>query len=138
MLTSGAELLDGEKQQKLYNTFLLPTDEDKKAVKRGDYVKVMVTWRNGHASERFWVRVTKIGQPGFVGIINNDLLFTSYHGLADKDQIKFNINNIVGLIKIGPPPHPIHPVGKMLVNTGTTCKHVNNPYIYEPPTHSKS
>lgn len=64
---TGITLIDGVDRNKAHpKTFNIPTEEEKAAVKTGDFIKIGFELDN--MCERMWVQVTEPGK----GLLNND------------------------------------------------------------------
>lgn len=50
------------------------------------------------AGERFWIRVDSVGPEGFVGTINNALVYTDKHGLREGDRLKIEARHLYDAI----------------------------------------
>jgi hypothetical protein len=88
-------LIDGEARAMEHpNTFHIPTEEQKLAVKVGQNVKIGIRMANRRA-ERFWVEVTEVNYPAFVGAVRNDLTDTAVHGISYGDEIEFEARHIL-------------------------------------------
>ncbi len=70
------------------NTFHVPDAGELSAVGVGDYVKVAAE------GERFWVEVLSREGDAFTGRVNNDLVRTNLHGLADTDVVAFESRHV--------------------------------------------
>lgn len=83
-------LIDGVAQhQRTPDTFWVPSDADKAAVKPGDHVKLGFT--DGVHRERMWVKVTS---PG-IGLIDNDPAFLP---IEYGDTVAFEPRHILNIL----------------------------------------
>lgn len=83
-------LLDAQQRHREYpRTFSVPDKMVLQTLSRGDYAQVCAD------RERFWVLITEVVKTGFQGVIENDLICTSAHHLADGDRIFFEAQNIL-------------------------------------------
>lgn len=82
--TNGVEM-----NQQHPDTYHIPSEAEKVAVKPGDNVKVGVAVAGRVNSEKFWVLVTENDTANQIitGTVNNDLVCTDSHGLVDGDSI---------------------------------------------------
>lgn len=78
------------------DTFEAPTLDDLAALKVGDYAKVGAKARSG-ITERFWCYVVEIDGEKVTGTVNNDLVLTSHHGLAEEDKLIFEKRHIYSI-----------------------------------------
>lgn len=69
-------------------TFEAPSKTELKNIKRDSHVKVCT------GKERFWVLVTEVSGNVINGIVDNDLIFTSTHGLSCGDSIQVTKDNV--------------------------------------------
>lgn len=83
--TNGVEM-----NQQNPDTYHIPSELEKAAVKPGDNVKVGVAAIGRVSSEKFWVLVTENDTVNQIitGTVNNDLVCTDSHGLVDGDAIE--------------------------------------------------
>lgn len=89
------ELINGEEMALRHpDTFHIPSEEQKLAVKPGQNVKIGIRTPSGRA-ERFWVEVTEIDYPAFTGRVRNDLTETAVHGVGYDDVIEFEQQHIL-------------------------------------------
>lgn len=100
-LISGVEMIDGVKRNAQHASFDIPSRERVSGLAVGDYCKIGVEWRSkpGVAcnGERFWVRITKVGDGGFEGVVNNDLIYSPNHGLECEDHISFEHKHVLSI-----------------------------------------
>jgi hypothetical protein len=86
------EFTDAQKMHRLHpSTFQVPSPKELEALKAGDYVKVCA------GRERFWVQITSRSGIHLYGNINNDLIFSSEHGLFDKDYVGFEERHVYAI-----------------------------------------
>lgn len=84
--------VDGvEVNRKHPDTFQIPTDEEKAAVKPGDYVKIGFNDHELEITEHMWVHVTGEGK----GILNNDPVIVD---MVIGDEVTFEPRHILGII----------------------------------------
>lgn len=72
--------------------------EERTSVRPGQKVKVGVEFPqlpSGVHGERFWVHVSSKDKQGYVGAVDNELVFTDQHGLKLHDVIRFRADNIM-------------------------------------------
>ena len=79
------------------NTFTRPDAKQRAAIRKGWFVKVSVEGKP--MGERFWVEVLTRKGPIITGRIDNELLFTSDHGLKGNDIILFTPDNAYAVIE---------------------------------------
>lgn len=96
-LNVSPELEDAKALNLLYpKTFEVPTDNELSAIDSGDYVKVCA------GGERFWCKIIEENYEGngfFVGVIDNELINNSVHGLMYGNKIVIYKNNIYSIQK---------------------------------------
>ena len=63
-------------------------------IKTGDFVKI------SRGGERFWVTLNNIVDDVCSGIIDNDLVNTTDHGLNFGDKVHFPRNHILDVMKV--------------------------------------
>ena len=99
-------LIDGfERSNRHSETFVFPGFETISQLQAGDYVKIGVEFppdrETGHDGERFWVGIVSAfseeSDTCFTGVIDNDLRFSSIHGLRLGDEIAFEPNHILAI-----------------------------------------
>ncbi|ANJ65144.1 hypothetical protein FROZEN_12 [Erwinia phage vB_EamP_Frozen] len=68
-------------------------------ISEGDSVKIGVEAQN--RTEKFWATVYAIDRDnGVLGVrIDNDLQYSEYHGLHDRDELNVKWEYVVGVIK---------------------------------------
>lgn len=91
-------MLDAQELARLHpKTFEAPSQGDLATLKPGDFVKICVEVIKEDGApgrgERFWVRLTKVGET-LTGTIDNELLFTDLHGLVLRDEISFERRHV--------------------------------------------
>lgn len=76
-------------------TFHIPSDQEKAAVKPGQFIKLGVYFDKkpkdlAFDAERFWLVVSEnsVERQVIKGAVNNDLVFTECHGLKCDDVIE--------------------------------------------------
>lgn len=104
-MKNGYTLIDGdERHEQNPTTFEMPDKDDRLAVPVGAYAKIGVESLGNKPGERFWVIVTEAQDGRFVGTINNDLVYTRYHGLKDTDVVEFGPEHILSFEVPRPAP----------------------------------
>lgn len=79
------EYINGVDMNRQYpDTFQIPSDEDKAAIKVGDFVKIGITSESG--GERFWGEVLEVSQHGVTVRVDNDLI---------TEGLNFNYNDVL-------------------------------------------
>ena len=87
-------LADGDERHRLApETFRVPSDEAKAAVRAGDLVKLIFEPSTGIA-ERMWVTVTTGGDQ-LVGTLNSDP--AELHGLRAGDTVPFERRHVIAI-----------------------------------------
>ena len=69
-------------------TFSAPPEDDLTKLAVGHDVQICV------AGERFWIEITEVAYPKFVGKVNNDLVYVEEHGLDFGDLVNFEAKHI--------------------------------------------
>lgn len=77
------------------DTFHVPTDEQRRAVRIGDYVQLMFSGHGGAAVERMWVTVTSVDYPHYRGTLENQPCEPDAFGLTHGDPVAFHARHIV-------------------------------------------
>lgn len=72
-------------------TFEIPDNNAIAELQPGNLIKVNAS------GERFWCKIIKISDGGFIGQVDNDLISTESHGLKLGDLIFIRPNNIYGI-----------------------------------------
>jgi len=67
--------------------------EDLELLKIGDCVKVSVG-KAGEGSESFWVQIISMDGDTITGEVNNQLVYSAYHGYVNGETITFSFSNI--------------------------------------------
>jgi hypothetical protein len=91
------KLLDGVNQNRLHpTTFHIPSDEDKAAIKCGDWVKLCFQPLRNGPSERMWVKVNRIDGVRMAGTLDNTpVVFAGI--LRSKMHVEFEKKHIIGI-----------------------------------------
>lgn len=90
------DLIDGVARNALYpSTFGIPSSQEKKEVKAGDYVKLGFNHPSG-GSERMWVRVKSNADGKMTGEVNNDPIL--FDNVKDGDPVEFESKHILGIL----------------------------------------
>lgn len=63
-------------------------------IEPGCLVRLCVEREDRRYGERFWVRVVKVGERGFEGVVDNNLIGSRWHGLRLDDLIEFGAEHI--------------------------------------------
>lgn len=87
------ELIDGvERNREAPDTFEIPSDEEKAAVKEGMFVKLgfVLSGVDGPSAERMWVKVT----GGNIGMLANDPVFAP---MMYGCKVEFKPENILSI-----------------------------------------
>lgn len=79
------------------DTFEIPTDEDKAAIKPGALVKLMFQHHDGEWIERMWVCVTKVGRFRMEGELFNEP-FDYFAHLESGSKVKFRAKHVIGIV----------------------------------------
>lgn len=98
-------IVDAQEMAKQHpDTFEVPSDQELKDLKPGDFVKICV------GNERFWVEVTEAQahSPVIDGRVDNNLERTSEHGLVYNDMIRFEKRHVYSVAP--PAPEDVHPL----------------------------
>lgn len=72
----------------------IPTEGELAALQKGDLVKVSVG-EKGHGSEGFWIEIESISGDRISGRVDNDLVYTRYHGYAYNQNVIFFTRNVL-------------------------------------------
>jgi hypothetical protein len=96
-------LMDAHAQHEAHpTTFDLVPSEQVEKLKPGDFVKIGVEFKPVPGikldEERFWVQLTQLNVLALVGTVNNDLLFTSAHGLSCGDFIMVERRHLLNVM----------------------------------------
>jgi hypothetical protein len=95
-MTAEFNFIDGVQRNKENpDTFRIPSDEDKRNVKVGDNLKVGCTAAG--LTERFWVKVTGIGEDCYLCQVDNELVYTTMHGLSHGDPVAVQHKHILSI-----------------------------------------
>ena len=101
-MKSNVTLIHGEERSREHpDTFLVPDDTQKQAIRPGDSVKVgieMGASKFGLGGERIWVDAKEVNYPHFVGTVTSAIL-TEDHGVADGDELSFEARHILAIQK---------------------------------------
>lgn len=101
-------LIDGDARQiesaNRGKRFEMPSREDRESLIPGCLVKIGVEFEqaeSGAGGERFWVNITsKVTPHGitvFTGTVENELVYSSLHGLKLGSKVRFGIANILSI-----------------------------------------
>lgn len=100
MTNKKIELVDGvEKNLKFPKTFNIPTKQEILRLKINDYVKVGFIHSKKNEdefSERMWIKIDKINNDDFEGLLYNDPVICK--DLEFEDRICFETKNILDII----------------------------------------
>lgn len=92
------DFIDAQLMRKNHpTTFDAPTEDELKCLVVGDCIKVCPDTKP--KSERFWAIVESVKGDDVTATVNNDLLFTSLHGIKDNDLISVKKNHIYNILK---------------------------------------
>lgn len=92
-------LINGIEMNKLYpDTFSIPSMQQKQNLKVGNSVKIGVCPIKGQNNERFWMTVSEISDDTIIGIVDNDLILSEFHGIFYKDTMIVKFENILDII----------------------------------------
>ena len=80
-----------EMAEKYPDTFEVPSDEELKSLKKGDFAKVCLN------DERFWVRILFIEGECYTGTVDNILVFNKE--IAYGDMVTFQLDNVYATIE---------------------------------------
>lgn len=87
------EFVDAQVMAKEHpDTFSAPDEIELSCITAGAFVKVCVD------KERFWVFVTAVTPTVITGTIDNDLVYTRYHGLRYEDLITFEPRHVFNIL----------------------------------------
>lgn len=92
-------LMDGEAQNAAHpTTFQIPSREERLNLRPGDLAKVVFKPTNGRGpSERMWVKITEVPEPGkYVGTLDNDPT-NSNLGIRFKSTVEFEALHVIQL-----------------------------------------
>lgn len=117
-------LIDGIVENRKYpSTFELPSNGEIKRLRLGWYTKIGITFDQEHKvgndppvmdlwkdkvgkktagnvkAERFWVIVSDLTLPYVTGRVNNDLVYTAFHGVKNGDLISFRRQHILDILR---------------------------------------
>ena len=94
-LDSGVEL-----NRENPGTFWIPSQEERKAIRSGDHVKLVFEmkegWNGQRWGERMWVEVRKVGRRRIVGTLRNTPAFIPR--LEPGQRVRFTSDNVIDLI----------------------------------------
>lgn len=98
------ELINAARMAALHPaTFSRPGKSKLDEITMGALVKVAV--ESEPYGERFWVEVMERNGDTFVGLIDNNLLYTASHGLRCDDLIRFHADHIYSTYEDDGPSH---------------------------------
>jgi hypothetical protein len=87
--------IDGQEMNQLHpTTFEVPSKEELNAITEGSTVKVGVI---SDMTERFWATVVSIEGDTIKATVDNDLVFTEFHGLSFGDEMTFEKKNVLAI-----------------------------------------
>lgn len=88
------KLINGvERKKKFPTTFEIPSDEEKRKIKKGMHVKLgfVIEESGGPSAERMWVKVTGKNK----GTLSNDPVFVA---MSYGDEVEFSQDNVLQII----------------------------------------
>jgi len=89
------QLLDGEKiNGENPDTYFIPMLEDRQNLNVQDYAQVTF---NGDLPERMWIKINKIIENGYQGILDNNPI--GLKNVKYGDMIIFNYSNIIKILR---------------------------------------
>lgn len=92
-------LIDAQERHHITpGTFEVPGPDRLDAIGAGDFVKIGLEFpenEDGMNGERFWVEVLQRNGDDFVGRVDNELYFTSHHGVKLNDCVPFSRQHIL-------------------------------------------
>jgi len=97
-----------EMAEKHPETFYAPSKEDLEALEAGLSVKVCLADEECGGMERFWVTISSIEDGEITGIVDNDLIYTEFHGFACGDEITLKPENIYEVLRKSPELRLVH------------------------------
>lgn len=68
----------------------------------GHVIKIVVDTLGFDKAEELWITITLRSNQKFIGMVNDPVHRTRYHGLKRGDPIKFTLSNIVDVCFQGP------------------------------------
>lgn len=85
------------------DTFAVPSAISLASLKVGDSAKIGITFESHYedekiTGERFWVKVTDVTPEGYVGEVDNNLVFAADHGIDRGEQIRFERRNVMQIL----------------------------------------
>ena len=75
------------------NSISFPTNDELNNIVVGDYVQVSI------CKDKFWVRIEKVNENDFTGLVINYLFFTHLHGLECNDLVTILKDYILNISK---------------------------------------
>lgn len=106
-ILSHCSLIDAEfRNRSTLGRFTVPTPEQLRSIEVGSFVKIGIEFPETPSTalgrytivggERFWVIIEKITPEfNFMGVIDNDLIYSDRHGVSCGEKICFSRKNII-------------------------------------------
>ena len=84
------------------DTFEVPSNAELEALAPKDFIKIGVRIFDPNSpieAERFWLQITQIRNRVIYAKVDNDLVFTDYHSIADGDELMLAPHHVLAILR---------------------------------------